>query len=1001
MAPCPETVSRKRSSVLLLVLVLVSVCTARRGVSRCMTSASDYFCPPQCEKASQPLPLVEQIRFNLYWPLTKLITFRAWTVCEVANNETIAVPNVIPCIKKYAAAVAVTGYPLGILSAKTTEGICNGILALVKCDITDIEDNVLARLSNLHTLALDFNKLTHIRQNWFSGLEGLNALSLSNNKIVRVDAGSFMDLGLLRVLNLQNNQIQTVDPDSFSGLQNLAELRLESNNIPQGAFQYLHELRDLTLGGNITFLDGEMFWGLRYAPSLLRVVGKKLGRVRDTVVRDAAWSLSLHNHMDEREPHHIRRQDVSLTISDYFLCITHDPSNNKQAFGWAYNLSTYHDPRSVTIENTSCGLPDFLLTKIKSQADSVVLLKTGSSDQHTHPDDSAQCRQGWEHNGGLTVALQAGLRLRLTTSSERNATIRAFALTLDRTTQNTSTNSSDTEGNLKTFIQTNVTNITCFVLANGNTSRLILNVSRVEMRYMYNKTCSGSDHCPSFHETSILKNQTQIVLKSEHLTTTSAASATQVSTILNRPAPDDITIYAVILTVPVSGLVLVYIVVMLKRLLTLGKKNDRARIVPHAKSGRPRSASLPTISQPHSVVPHRQLVSCRSLPTTLTLIEPNYSEIPDDTAHAHHTYWEIQDGGMSDVTRSASLTELPARSLTRREEREDTVSCQSLPAALTSTEPTYYNIPDSDNDDAPLPFYGIAVDLTLPTVMGQGENRSIYQGKHSKRSRHLSLRKTRYGRSKSHRVTFYGKAAETSREHGSLGRSSRRLQQTSRRHTAVYGRSKSRGVTFYGKALDVPRKRDTNAKPPGCTSQSTHGQVHPNIPVQKAPIARPTSWPWQIAEGHQVNTMRPASLTEVFNSTMGLHCENTPRQTSLTTTQTTYLRSGELINSRSWPLRGQSTRLSLPSLRHINGTSQNEEILTNTYKPLGISHNAQFNTEPEISTVPNTYWPWEIGRPLAPQKRASLTSACRETQLSEAPSQINTYWPWEITTGSP
>ncbi|KAI8504778.1 Plexin domain-containing protein 2 [Branchiostoma belcheri] len=124
---------------------------------------------------------------------------------------------------------------------------CTATLAIVKCEIADIEENVLAGISSLWMLALDYNKLTHIRQNWFSGLKSLHTLSLSNNEIVRVDAGSFIDLGLLVILNLENNPLQTVDPDWFPGLQEIAELHLESGSIPLDAFQYLDGLSDYIL----------------------------------------------------------------------------------------------------------------------------------------------------------------------------------------------------------------------------------------------------------------------------------------------------------------------------------------------------------------------------------------------------------------------------------------------------------------------------------------------------------------------------------------------------------------------------------------------------------------------------------------------------------------------------------------------------------------------------------------------------------------------------------
>ncbi|KAI8502437.1 hypothetical protein Bbelb_200250 [Branchiostoma belcheri] len=97
--------------------------------------------------------------------------------------------------------------------------------------------------------------------------------------------------------------------------QNLAELRLESNDIPSGAFQHLNDLDDLALGGNFQFLDGDTFWGTKSIPSILRVVGGRLGFVRTMVVHERAWSLLLHNHKTDRESPHIRRQDVSLRVS--------------------------------------------------------------------------------------------------------------------------------------------------------------------------------------------------------------------------------------------------------------------------------------------------------------------------------------------------------------------------------------------------------------------------------------------------------------------------------------------------------------------------------------------------------------------------------------------------------------------------------------------------------------------------------------------------------------
>ncbi|KAI8482159.1 hypothetical protein Bbelb_401490 [Branchiostoma belcheri] len=291
-------------------------------------------------------------------------------------------------------------------------------------------------------------------------------------------------------LNLQNNNLQTVDPDWFCTLQNLAELRLESNSIPPGAFQHLNDLDDLALSGNFPFLDGDTFWGTKSVPSILRVVGGRLGFVRSTVVHERAWSLLVHNHKTDRESPHIRRQDVSLRVSRYLLCFTHDPLNHEQTLTWKYNEYAYYDPRSVAMQDTSCGMPNSLLTTINSHANILVLLKTGYSDQYTPNDDTARCRQGWEYNSGLAVVLKGGLRIRFTSILEGNET-KAVTFTLDGTTQSTSTSDSATDGNLNTFSQTDVRNITCFVLANGKTSRLELNVSE-ENEMRYKKTCQDS-----------------------------------------------------------------------------------------------------------------------------------------------------------------------------------------------------------------------------------------------------------------------------------------------------------------------------------------------------------------------------------------------------------------------------------------------------------------------------------------------------------------------------
>eukprot|EP00058_Branchiostoma_floridae_P002570 XP_002588058.1 hypothetical protein BRAFLDRAFT_83046 [Branchiostoma floridae] len=618
-----------------------------------------------------------------------------------------------------------------------------------------------------------------------------------------MDAGCFMDLGLLEVLNLQSNHLETVDPGWFTGLRHLKEIGLELNNIvvlPPDVFQHLvNNIIGLYLSEELSFLDGESFWGLKKI-RMIRVVGTRLTTFENTEVREEAWGLSLHNRGNEHEPHHIRRQDVSVRVSTYLLCITHDPSNNEQALGWALALSNNY-PRHVT---APCGLRDIHMTKLNRSSRFLVLIKTESPGQNIPHDDIAQCRQGWEHSGGLVVALRGGLRLSMALLFGGNLTMRALVVTVDDTKQNTSTNSSAAERKCQNNIfPQNDRNITCYILNKINSRRLEINVPPKQIEY--NETCRNNSNWPASHRTPVLKNLTQAVLMSHHQTTVPSTSTQQGGTVFIRPGQDGnsqplipIHIAAVVLIAMLSCLVLILIAALLKRSVLSNKKAVQVRKALRAP-GRARSSSVPVISHTHSDLSHRKLVSCRSLPIVLNTVEPNYCEISDDDVTASHTYWEKLDDGKTDLTRSTSL---PALARSPAGWQHDLVPCRSLPAVLPSIESTYCNIPDSD-DNITLPYYGIAVDLTLPSVGVGGESRTIY---HSSRTGSSHIKKSTtiqrtnmYERSKSHPVTFYGNVENSTRaHHGSFGRSFRNLQPTSRRHTTLYGTSGSQGVAFNG-----------------------------------------------------------------------------------------------------------------------------------------------------------------------------------------------------------
>ncbi len=125
--------------------------------------------------------------------------------------------------------------------------------------LSNMKINNLYGLQNIHniktveTLFLGNNQLTTIQPNAFAGLTNLEDLRLYNNQLTIIPTNAFAGLPKLELLNLSNNQLTTIQPNAFSGLTNLEDLRLQKNQltiIPPNAFAGLPNLNYLHLQQN-------------------------------------------------------------------------------------------------------------------------------------------------------------------------------------------------------------------------------------------------------------------------------------------------------------------------------------------------------------------------------------------------------------------------------------------------------------------------------------------------------------------------------------------------------------------------------------------------------------------------------------------------------------------------------------------------------------------------------------------------------------------------------
>ncbi len=126
------------------------------------------------------------------------------------------------------------------------------LLALNRNQLTTIPTNAFAGLTNLQWLYLNRNQLTTIPTNAFAGLTNLQWLYLDNNLLTTIQTKAFAGLNNLKVLALANNLLSTIQPNAFAGLTKLTILNLDYNQLTTqpNAFADLTNLKTLRLGEN-------------------------------------------------------------------------------------------------------------------------------------------------------------------------------------------------------------------------------------------------------------------------------------------------------------------------------------------------------------------------------------------------------------------------------------------------------------------------------------------------------------------------------------------------------------------------------------------------------------------------------------------------------------------------------------------------------------------------------------------------------------------------------
>ncbi|KAI8510027.1 hypothetical protein Bbelb_124550 [Branchiostoma belcheri] len=526
-----------------------------------------------------------------------------------------------------------------------------------------------------------------------------------------------------------------------------------------------------------------------------------------------------------------------------------------------------------------------------------------------------QCRQVWEHDKGVTVAVGDNSVIQLV-SIGATATNVAMALGKKRITQTNATHD-------------NTKNITCILFSKDNYTKLFFTTPRVETESQIDTDLTSHSHSNTTDESSGPRNKSPAPSTPEHLHVL-------------------VSVVVPVVVLVSSGLVSVALKL---RFHKVQYNRDTRRAA--ASSALRRSASLPALRYTKKEV-KEDSASCKSLPADIYSTESTYSVIPDNVAAAQrplpdfpHNYSDIPD-----AEHSAHLDQ----------------------------SHTYCDIPD-DDDKGTNSFYAAGADLSLcientPYGISDELNRpvSTLRYHHPVARRQTAV----YGtdiEARGHRISIYGKEANANRQQR------RQAQGLGRTHYTLL--SASLPVTLPNTHWPWKIPGEGTGDTPRRVEGTRNAPRRVSLPTVTLPN---TYWPWEIPGQGTRNTPRRASLSTVTLPNTywpweipGQGTRNTPRRASLPTVT--------LPNTYwPWEIPGQGTRntprrASLPTV-----------TLPNTYWPWEIPGQGTHNTPRRASlptvTLPNTYWPWEIpgqGTRNTP-RRASLPTVTLP----------NTYWPWEI-----
>ncbi|XP_019645254.1 PREDICTED: uncharacterized protein LOC109485999 [Branchiostoma belcheri] len=281
----------------------------------------------------------------------------------------------------------------------------------------------------------------------------------------------------------------------------------------------------------------------------------------------------------------------------------------------------------------------------------------------------------------------------------RNATFEGVGMSFVQTQDtNTFTTTAHTNGN-------NAKNITCILVNKVEHRELVFTTIHDQPQTHTTSPAytTDTDHSINLTHYSEYTDEHQTSTKQRDNTTlqdgTTTCAPVHVSEQIEVPPATDHVLISVVVSVVVGLAVSSLVVLVWKMYLARTTEDDRptdsAQVwtIPRgiAFPGLLRSASLPAGS---SRTASHGVVSCKSWPTLLLSME-----LSSDRTIARrplprlpHVYWEIPDDAISvsGVVRSASLPALSTSGVAQ----DDAASCRSLPAVLSSIEPTYSEIPD-------------------------------------------------------------------------------------------------------------------------------------------------------------------------------------------------------------------------------------------------------------------------------------------------------------------